>query len=239
MLSDKNKRKGKRGHFFCASALRNGYRIRATAFSSSGEMEELAAGVRAALPYITERRMGLLMKYFEENGVHSKGDMAKLEAVDLVNTLGTADAKKLVAYFHYGRLFHSEGVRTEALDGVKVAYEEVNTKMDEEHAKREQIHEETLCAVDKNVLEISEIHDATIENIREIKNQSSQAHKETLERMEEEDRLRAERRAQRQKEFEEELRRIESSRVNPATSFFNGMGKILNIGKEAKKLLKD
>ncbi|KAH9375373.1 hypothetical protein HPB48_006535 [Haemaphysalis longicornis] len=74
-------------------------------FLGFGEMEELAAEVRVALPYITERRMKLLMKYFEENGVHSKGDVSKVEAVDLVNMLGTTDAKKLAAYFHYGRKF--------------------------------------------------------------------------------------------------------------------------------------
>lgn len=200
-------------------------------------MEELAAEVKVALPYITERRMGLLMKYFEENGVHSKSDTSKLEAVDLVNTLGTADAKKLVAYFNYGHVFHPGGVRTEELDGTKVAYKELNTKLEEEHAKREQVYEETLCDVDKNVLEISEIHDATLGKVRETKDQSARAHQELLQKMQEEERLSAERRAKRQREFEEELKTLESNRSNPGRAILRGLESVLKIGKEAKDLI--
>lgn len=189
-------------------------------------MEELVAEVRVALPYITERRMDLLVKYFSENGVHSKSDVSKLEAVDLVNTLGTADAKKLVGYFKYGHVFHdvaSEKVRTEQVEGVKVAYEELNTKLDEEHAKRQEVHEDILRAVDDNVMEISEIHDATLEDIKETRKQAAQANEEVLRKMREEEKLRAERRAESRRRMEEELKRLESKRSNPVVSMARGL----------------
>ncbi|XP_077538106.1 uncharacterized protein LOC144150145 [Haemaphysalis longicornis] len=198
-------------------------------------MEELAAEVRVALPYITELRMKLLMKYFEENGVHSKGDVSKVEAVDLVNMLGTTDAKKLAAYFHYGRLFHNvndQGARTAELNGMKVAYEELNTKLDEQRARRQQIHEETLRDVDQNVLQISEIHDARLMDIQKTETQASRVHAEMLQRMQEEDRLRAERRAQRQRETEEEIRRLEAERRNPARAMQQGFSAGIKLAKE-------
>lgn len=200
-------------------------------------MEELADEIRVALPYITERRMDLLMKYFAENGVHSKEDMPRLEAVDLVNTLGTADAKKVTAYFNYGRAFHdvkSERARTEQMEEVKVAYEELNTRLDEEHAKRQEVHEEVLCDVDENVMKISEMHDATLEHINETQKQAAKANEEVLRKLQEEEDLRAERRVERKRKMEEELRRLERERSIPAQNMVRGIWSFLNGRKVAK-----
>ncbi|XP_070394185.1 uncharacterized protein [Dermacentor albipictus] len=62
-------------------------------------IKDLVVAIKVALPLLSDDRMLFLMQELGVKGVRCKADMKKLEAADLVNALGTKDAKRLVAFF--------------------------------------------------------------------------------------------------------------------------------------------
>ncbi|XP_077536696.1 uncharacterized protein LOC144149026 [Haemaphysalis longicornis] len=145
-------------------------------------MEELATEIRVALPSITDHHMTRLMRDLTDKGVHSKEDMFKVGAVDLVNALGTEKAKKLVAYFNAKRglcgpntLEVSTEVFVEALGS---SYAQ-STKLDEDHVKRQGVYQETLRILEEHGQRVGNFHD-TLESIKKIQEEAVQAHEAAL-----------------------------------------------------------
>lgn len=208
-----------------------GERTRATPSSRSEEMEQVVAEIREVLPGIEERRIDMLMKDFTRIGVHCRNDMLKVEPVDLVNTLATDNAKKLVAHF---KTTWSRGMfpeydtakfMKEEFNQVKVTYEDLNGKLNEEKAQRLHIHEETLRDIGDNVRRIDEMCEATVKNMQETQMQAAKAHEERIRKMEEEDRARAERYAKMESERKEDEKKwLEGNYPVPGTSHEGNAG---------------
>lgn len=204
-----------------------GERTTATPSSPPQEMEELFAEIRRALPNIEQRRVDMLMKHFAENGVHCKDDTSKVQPVDLVNALGTDNAKKLVAHFERTRTFHEDNSAKFTAEGFKdwQIYKDLKGKLDEDHAQRLQIHEETLRDIGNHALQRDKIWEATEKNLQTTQMCASQAHEEWIRKQKEEERLRTERYAQ----MESEMDRPDGNSSVPGTFHEDNAGNSRDI----------
>lgn len=195
--------------------------------------KDLVAAIKDALPHITDERMLFLMQELGAKGVRCKADMEKLEAVDLVNALGTDDAKRLVAFFNTPEPIDeimADGARycnfrgpvggaqmaQSLLQNTRAQVEsdrrEVSDTLKEEQAKRQQIHEATVRDVTCSASLQAGAHRATMEKLQAQQAATSREHEENLKRMREEHRLRAQKLEQEEREHLEKMERLRRQR---------------------------
>ncbi|KAH7946081.1 hypothetical protein HPB49_020184 [Dermacentor silvarum] len=167
----------------------------------AAKTKDLVAAIKDALPHITDERMLFLMQELGAKGVRCKADMEKLEAVDLVNALGTDDAKRLVAFFNT-----PEPIDEIMADGAR------SDTLKEEQAKRQQIHEATVRDVTCSASLQAGAHRATMEKLQAQQAATSREHEENLKRMREEHRLRAQKLEQEEREHLEKMERLRRQR---------------------------
>lgn len=196
----------------------------------AAKTKDLVAAIKDALPHITDERMLFLMQELGAKGVRCKADMKKLEAVDLVDALGTDDAKTLVAFFNPPRPIDeimTDGARfynfRDPVGGAQMAQSllqntraqvesdrrEVSDTLKEEQAKRQQIHEATVRDVTCSASLQAEKHRAIMEKLQAEQAAASREHEEALERMREEHRLREQKREQEEREHLEKMDRLQ------------------------------
>lgn len=206
----------------------------------AAKTKDLVAAIKDALPHITDERMLYLMQELGAKGVRCKADMEKLEAVDLVNALGTADAKTLVAFFSTpGPIdeIMTDGARfynfRDPVGGAQMAQSilqntraqvesdrrEVSDTLKEEQEKRQQIHEATVRDVTCSASLLAEEHRATMEKLQAEQAAASREHEEKLERMREEHRLRAQKREQEELEHLENMERLQRQHRSKLSRF--------------------
>ncbi|XP_075547500.1 uncharacterized protein LOC142581953 isoform X1 [Dermacentor variabilis] len=193
---------------------------------------DLVAAIKVALPLITDDRMLYLMQELGAKGVRCKADMKKLQAVDLVNALGTNDAKRLVAFFRTPELpdeIVTDGARfldprepagsaeidkmfQNASAQVASEYRELAATLDMEQAKRQEIHEATMQDITLIASRQAEEHRDKMEELQAEREAASREHEERLQRMREEDELRAQKREQEEREHLEYLERRQRER---------------------------
>ncbi|XP_075547502.1 uncharacterized protein LOC142581953 isoform X2 [Dermacentor variabilis] len=178
---------------------------------------DLVAAIKVALPLITDDRMLYLMQELGAKGVRCKADMKKLQAVDLVNALGTNDAKRLVAFFRTPELpdeIVTDGARMFQNASAQVAseYRELAATLDMEQAKRQEIHEATMQDITLIASRQAEEHRDKMEELQAEREAASREHEERLQRMREEDELRAQKREQEEREHLEYLERRQRER---------------------------
>ncbi|XP_070394183.1 ensconsin-like isoform X2 [Dermacentor albipictus] len=198
--------------------------------------KDLVAAIKVALPLINDDRMLFLMQELGAKDVRCKADMKKLEAVDLVNALGTNDAKRLVAFFRTPELSDdiiTDGARfldfrepagsaeTEAMlqnarAQVESDHRELVETLDREKAKRQEVHEATMHDVALSASRHAEEHREKMEQLQAEREAATREHEERLQRMREEDKLRAQKRQQEEREHREYLERLQRERQRPS-----------------------
>ncbi|XP_070393239.1 uncharacterized protein [Dermacentor albipictus] len=194
--------------------------------------KDLVAAIKVALPRITDDRMLFLMQELGAKGVRCKADMKKLQAVDLVNALGTNDAKRLVAFFRTPGLSDeilTDGARfldtrepagsaemkamfQNARAQVASDYQELAETLDREQAKRQEVHEATMDDIDLSASRHAEEYLDKMERLQAEREAASREHEEKLQRMRKEDKLRAQKREQEEREHLEYLERLQRER---------------------------
>ncbi|XP_050034135.3 uncharacterized protein [Dermacentor andersoni] len=194
--------------------------------------KDLVAAIKVALPLITDDRMLFLMQELGAKGVRCKADMKKLQAVDLVNALGTNDAKKLVAFFRTPELpdeIITDGARfmdtrepagsaeieemfQNASAQVASEYRQLAETLDMEQAKRQEVHEATTHDIALSASRHAEEHRDKMEQLQAEREAALREHEERLQRMREECKLRAQKREQEEREHFEDLERLQRER---------------------------
>ncbi|XP_072144325.1 uncharacterized protein [Dermacentor andersoni] len=194
--------------------------------------KDLVAAIKVALPCITDDRMLFLMQELGAKGVRCKADMKKLQAVDLVNALGTNDAKRLVAFFRTPGLSDeilTDGARfldtrepagsaemkamfQNARAQVASDHRELAATLDVEQAKRQEVHEATIHDVSLSASRHVEEHRGKMKELQAEWVAASREHEEKLQRMREEYKLRAQKREQEEREHLEYLERLQRER---------------------------
>ncbi|XP_065280144.1 protein enabled homolog [Dermacentor albipictus] len=209
----------------------------------AADTKDLVAAIKVALPRITDDRMLFLMQELGAKGVRCKADMKKLQAVDLVNALGTNDAKKLVAFFRTpelpdeiitdgARLFDTrepagsqemEAMFQNASAQVASEYRELAATLDMEQAKRQEIHEAAMQDITLSASRQAEEHRDKMKELQAKREAASREHEEMLQRMREECKLRAQKREQEEREHLECLeRRQREHQRQPVRRFVAG-----------------